>query len=179
MKTAILFTTALSFVLQAALFAAPTSASSPAIQSEKPSDKVEQTLSIIKPDAVQNNHIGEIISRFEDSGLRIAAIKMVKLNKDQAGKFYQVHKERPFYKELVDFMSSGPIVVLVLEGKQAVTKNRQLMGATDPSKAEKGTIRADLAESMGRNAVHGSDSPEAAQDEILFFFQPSDIQARS
>ena len=135
----------------------------------------ERTLSIIKPDAVQKNSIGDIISRFEHAGLHVVGIKMLQLNKDQAGKFYQEHKDRPFYPKLVEFMSSGPVVVLVLEGDQAVAKNRQLMGATDPAKAEKGTLRADFAQSMTYNAVHGSDSPESSKREILFFFQPNEI----
>src|SRR5262249_35446320 len=138
-----------------------------------PQQKIERTLSILKPDAVRNRHIGDIISRFEDSGLRIAAIKMVRLTPEQAAQFYNIHRERPFYKELVQFMSSGPVVVMVLEGDQAVSKNRQLMGATDPSKAEKGTIRAEYAESISRNAVHGSDSVESANQEIPFFFRPN------
>lgn len=149
----------------------------PAAAQQKPA-AIEQTLSIIKPDAVQNNHIGEIISRFEQAGLKIAAIKMTTLSKDQAGKFYQVHRDRPFYRDLVDFMSSGPVVILVLEGNQAITKNREIMGATDPKKADKGTLRSDFAESVTRNAVHGSDSPETAKEEIQFFFQPSDISHR-
>jgi nucleoside-diphosphate kinase len=139
---------------------------------------VEQTLSIIKPDAVQNNHIGEIISRFERSGLRIAAIKMMQLTKWQAERFYQVHRDRPFYPELVSFMTSGPVVVMVLEGKNAIAKNRELMGATDPRKANPGTIRADLAKDMRQNAVHGSDSTETAKEEIGLFFQPNEIQKR-
>ncbi len=155
-----------------------TEATRPAVVQQRPVAAVEQTLSIIKPDAVQNNHIGEIISRFEQSGLRIAAIKMTTLSKDQAGKFYQVHRDRPFYRDLVDFMSSGPVVILVLEGNQAITKNREIMGATDPKKADRGSLRADFAESVTRNAVHGSDSPETAKEEIQFFFQPSDISHR-
>jgi nucleoside-diphosphate kinase len=139
---------------------------------------VEQTLSIVKPDAVQNNHIGEIISRFERSGLRVAAIKMVLLTKSQAERFYQVHRDRPFYPELVKFMTSGPVVVMVLEGKDAVAKNRELMGATDPRKATQGTIRADLAKDMSQNAVHGSDSAETAKEEIGLFFQSNEIQKR-
>lgn len=135
----------------------------------------ERTLSIIKPDAVRQNHIGDIISRFEHAGLHIAAIKMVRLTPDQAAQFYHVHRERPFFRDLVQFMSSGPIVALVLEGNQAISKNRQLMGATNPQKAEKGTIRADFAQSVSENAVHGSDSPEAAREEISFFFSPPDI----
>ena len=144
----------------------------------QPIEEEELTLSIIKPDAVKNNHIGDIISRFEKEGLRVAGIKMVRLSKDQAAQFYQVHKDRPFYSDLVNFMSSGPVVVIALEGKEAVSKNRKLMGATDPGKAEKGTIRADFAESVTKNAVHGSDSPETARKEILFFFRPNDIQQR-
>lgn len=139
---------------------------------------VEQTLSIVKPDAVQNNHIGEIISRFERSGLRVAAIKMVQLTQGQAERFYQVHRDRPFYPDLVKFMTSGPVVVMVLEGKDAVAKNRELMGATDPRKANQGTIRADLAKDMSQNAVHGSDSAETAKEEIGLFFQSNEIQKR-
>lgn len=133
----------------------------------------EQTLSIIKPDAVKAHHVGEIISRFEKSGLKIANLKMVNLNKQQAGEFYAVHKERPFYEGLVEFMSSGPAVVIVLEGPDAVAKNRQMMGATDPKKADKGTLRADFAQDVQHNAVHGSDSVENAKKEILFFFGPN------
>lgn len=147
-------------------------------ETEATKTKTEQTLSIIKPDAVKANHIGEIISRFEKNGLKIVGIKIVSLTKDQAGQFYQVHKERPFYSDLTDFISSGPVVVMVLEGDKAVTKNRQLMGATDPKKAEKGTIRADFAESVSHNAVHGSDSPESAVEEISFFFEPSELVKR-
>jgi nucleoside-diphosphate kinase len=143
-----------------------------------PQNAVEQTLSIIKPDAVQSNHIGNIIARLEKSGLRIAAIKMVQLSKDQAGKFYQVHRERPFYPALVDFMSSGPVVVMVLEGQNAVAKNREVMGATDPQKANQGTIRADFAESVTRNAVHGSDAAQTAKDEIDFFFKANELNKR-
>jgi nucleoside-diphosphate kinase len=130
----------------------------------------EQTLSIIKPDAVRNRHIGEIISRFEKEGLTIKALKTLNLSKEQAAQFYKEHQNRPFFNDLTQYMSSGPIVVLVLEGEQAIQKNRRLMGATDPSKAEKGSIRADFAESITQNAVHGSDSSEAAAAEILFFF---------
>jgi nucleoside-diphosphate kinase len=144
----------------------------------QPIGAMEQTLSIIKPDAVASNHIGDIISRFEREGLRIAAIKMALLTQNQAGKFYNAHHDRPFYPELVKFMSSGPVVVMVLEGENAIAKNRQLMGATNPQKAERGTIRAEFAESVTRNAVHGSDSPEAAQEEISFFFQPNEIFKR-
>lgn len=137
--------------------------------------KSERTLSILKPDALKNKHIGDIISRFEKEGLRVVAIKMTKLSPEQAGQFYKVHRDRPFFNNLVQYMSSGPVVILVLEGNQAISKNRALMGATDPKKAEKGTIRADFAQSMTENAVHGSDSPEAAQEEILFFFRPQEI----
>ncbi|HRD54992.1 MAG TPA: nucleoside-diphosphate kinase [Parachlamydiaceae bacterium] len=135
----------------------------------------EQTLSIIKPDAVKNRHIGDIISRFEKNNLKVVALKMVHLDKAQAGDFYAVHKGRPFYAELVDFMSSGPVVVMVLDGEHAVGKNRELMGATDPAKALPGTIRKDFAESLGKNAVHGSDSLENAKIEIDFFFKPQDL----
>jgi nucleoside-diphosphate kinase len=135
----------------------------------------EQTLSIIKPDAVADHHIGDIIARFEKSGLHIGAIKMVQLTKQQAQDFYAVHKERPFYPELVEFMISGPVVLMVLEGKDAIAKNRAIMGATDPKKAAPGTLRADFAKSVQSNAVHGSDSPETAKSEIAFFFKPSEI----
>jgi nucleoside-diphosphate kinase len=145
---------------------------------ERPTtEKIERTLSIIKPDAVKNDHIGDVISRFEKSGLHIAGIKMIKLNKEQAGAFYQEHKDRPFYTKLVEFMTSGPVVILVLEGNNAVATNRRLMGATDPSKADPGTIRADFAESVTNNAVHGSDSPESANREIFFFFQQNELTA--
>ena len=130
----------------------------------------EKTLSIIKPDAVQKNVIGKIISRFEDNGLTIAATKMMTLTAGQAGDFYAVHKERPFYGELVEYMTSGPVVVSVLEGEGAMAKNRELMGATDPAEAAAGTIRADFADSISANAVHGSDSVENAATEISFFF---------
>lgn len=136
---------------------------------------MEQTLSIIKPDAVKKGVIGKIISRFETNGLRIAAAKKMQLSRYDAGKFYEIHKERPFYNDLIDFMTSGPVVVMVLEGKDAVAKNRELMGATDPKKAEKGTIRADFAESIDANAVHGSDSLENAKNEIAFFFAKREI----
>ena len=136
---------------------------------------MEQTLSIIKPDAVKKGVIGKIISRFETNGLRIAAAKKMQLSRYDAGKFYEIHKERPFYNDLIDFMTSGPVVVMVLEGEDAVAKNRELMGATDPKKAEKGTIRADFAESIDANAVHGSDSLENAKNEIAFFFAKREI----
>ena len=131
---------------------------------------VERTLSIIKPDAVGKNVIGEIYSRFEKAGLRIVASRMMHLSRDQAGAFYAVHKERPFYNDLVDFMTSGPVVVQVLEGENAITLNRELMGATDPAKAAAGTIRADFATTVDENAVHGSDGPDTARTEIQFFF---------
>ena len=131
---------------------------------------IERTLSIVKPDGVQKNIIGKIFTRFEDNGLKIVGTKMLTLSKEQAQKFYEVHKERPFYDDLVEYMTSGPVVVSVLEGEGAVLKNRQLMGATDPKEAEKGTIRADFADSKARNCVHGSDSLENAKNEVKFFF---------
>ena len=136
---------------------------------------MEQTLSIIKPDAVAKNVVGKILERFETAGLRIDATKKIKLSKADAEAFYAVHAERPFYGELVDFMISGPVVVTVLEGTDAMTKNRDLMGATNPKEAEAGTIRADFAESIDANAVHGSDSLENAANEINFFFAQKDI----
>jgi nucleoside-diphosphate kinase len=136
---------------------------------------VEKTLSIIKPDAVAKNAIGEIISRFEKAGLRVAGAKMLHLSKTQAEQFYSVHKERPFFGGLVSFMSSGPVLVQVLEGKDAIAQNRQIMGATNPKDAAPGTIRADFADSIDHNAVHGSDAPETAQQEIAFFFKPEEI----
>ena len=136
---------------------------------------MEKTLSIIKPDAVAKNVIGKIIDRFESNGLRIAAMKKIKLTKEDAGKFYEVHKERPFYNDLCEYMSSGPVVVMVLEGENAIAKNRELMGATNPKEAAKGTIRADFAESIDANAVHGSDSLENAKIEIGFFFAEREI----
>ncbi|KAJ9908156.1 nucleoside-diphosphate kinase [Campylobacter jejuni] len=136
---------------------------------------MEKTLSIIKPDAVKKGVIGKILDRFESNGLRIAAMKKVQLSKEQAENFYAVHKERPFFKDLVEFMISGPVVVSVLEGEGAVLKNRDLMGATNPKEAKVGTIRADFAESIDANAVHGSDSLENAKIEIEFFFKPNEI----
>ncbi len=136
---------------------------------------MERTLSILKPDAVKKNVIGKIIDRFESSGLRVAAVKKIILSKDDASAFYSVHKERGFFGELVDFMSSGAVVVLVLEGENAVAKNRELMGATNPKEAAKGTIRADFADSIDANAVHGSDSHENAKVEIDFFFAQREI----
>lgn len=138
----------------------------------------ETTLSIIKPNAVLDNNIGAIIERFETNGLKIAGTKMVQMNKQEAAAFYAIHKERPFFNDLVNFLTSSPVVVLVIEGDNAVLKNRELMGATDPSKANPGTIRADFASTMERNAVHGSDSKENAQREIAFFFTPSEIFER-
>ncbi|ENR3247580.1 nucleoside-diphosphate kinase [Campylobacter jejuni] len=136
---------------------------------------MEKTLSIIKPDAVKKGVIGKILDRFESNGLRIAAMKKVQLSKEQAENFYAVHKERPFFKDLVEFMISGPVVVSVLEGEGAVLKNRDLMGATNPKEAKAGTIRADFAESIDANAVHGSDGLENAKIEIDFFFKPNEI----
>ena len=139
---------------------------------------VERTLSIVKPDAVAKNVIGEIYTRFERAGLQIIAARMMHLSRAQAEGFYAVHKERPFFKDLVDFMMSGPVLVQVLEGEAAIQKNRDLMGATDPKKAAKGTIRADFAQSIDANAVHGSDSAENATVEIAYFFPTLDICAR-
>ena len=131
---------------------------------------IERTLSIIKPDAVAKNVIGQIYARFEGAGLKIIASKMAYLSEREAGEFYAVHKERPFFKDLVSFMTSGPVMIQCLEGEGAIAKNRELMGATDPKKADKGTIRADFAESIDANAVHGSDAPETAAVEVAFFF---------
>ena len=131
---------------------------------------LERTLSIIKPDAVQKNVIGKIIARFEAAGLRVVEARMVHLSRKEAEGFYAVHRERPFFKDLVDFMISGRVLVQVLEGENAIAKNRELMGATDPKKAAKGTIRADFADSIDANAVHGSDGPETARKEIAYFF---------
>lgn len=139
---------------------------------------VERTLSIVKPDAVAKNAIGEIYSRFERAGLTIVAARMLYLSQGQAEGFYAVHRERPFFRDLVRFMISGPIMVQVLEGEDAIAKNRELMGATDPKKAKKGTIRADFAESIDANAVHGSDGPETARSEIAYFFPASEIFSR-
>ena len=139
----------------------------------------EQTLSIIKPDAVAQNMIGNIIEYFEREGLSVVAAKMLHLTVDQAKAFYAVHKDRPFFGELVEFMISGPLLVMVLQGENAIARNREIMGATDPAKAKPGTVRADFATSIDRNAVHGSDSQETAKAEIEFFFKPNEIFQRS
>jgi nucleoside-diphosphate kinase len=139
---------------------------------------VERTFSIIKPDAVAKNAIGQILARFEAAGLKVIAARMMHLSRGQAEGFYAVHKERPFFKDLVDFMISGPVLVQVLQGENAIAKNRELMGATDPKKAAKGTIRADFAASIDANAVHGSDAPETARQEIAFFFPGYEIFPR-
>ena len=139
---------------------------------------LERTLSIIKPDAVAKNVIGQIYARFEGAGLRIIASKMAHLSRGEAEAFYAVHKGRPFFNDLVSFMVSGPVMIQVLEGEDAIAKNRQLMGATDPKKAEKGTIRADFADSIDANAVHGSDAPETAANEVAFFFAGLNVFSR-
>ncbi len=139
---------------------------------------IQRTLSIIKPDAVAKNVIGQIIARFEGAGLKVVAGRLVHLSAAEAGQFYAVHKERPFFKDLVEFMISGPVFVQVLEGEEAIAKNRDLMGATDPKKAAPGTIRADFAESIDANAVHGSDAPETAAVEIAFFFPGMNVYSR-
>ncbi len=139
---------------------------------------VERTLSIIKPDAVAKNVIGEIYARFEKAGLKVVAARMTHLSRNDAEGFYAVHKGRPFFKDLVEFMISGPVMIQVLEGEGAIQKNRDLMGATDPKKAAKGTIRADFAKSIDANAVHGSDAPETAATEIAYFFAQSQIHSR-
>ncbi len=139
---------------------------------------VERTLSIIKPDAVAKNVIGEIYSRFESNGLKIIASRMKHLSQTEAEGFYAVHRERPFFKDLVEFMTSGPVMIQALEGEDAIKKNRDLMGATDPQKAEKGTIRADFADSIDANAVHGSDAPETAAVEIAYFFATLNVHSR-
>lgn len=139
---------------------------------------IQRTLSIIKPDAVAKNVIGKIYSRFESNGLKIVAAQMRQLSKAEAEGFYAVHKDRPFFADLVKFMTSGPVMIQVLEGEEAIKKNRELMGATDPKKAEPGTIRADFAESIDANAVHGSDAPETAAVEIAYFFPALAIHSR-
>ena len=139
---------------------------------------LERTLSIIKPDAVAKNVIGEIYARFERAGLKIIAARMAWLSRAEAEGFYAVHKERPFFKDLVEFMTSGPVMIQALEGEDAIAKNRELMGATDPKKAAKGTIRADFAQSIDANAVHGSDGPDTARVEIAYFFPASQVFTR-
>ena len=139
---------------------------------------VERTLSIIKPDAVANNIIGQILARLEKAGLKIIAARMLRLSRQDAEGFYAVHRERPFFKNLVDFMTSGPVLVQVLEGEDAIQKNRDVMGATDPRKAAKGTIRADFAQSIDANTVHGSDGPDTARVEIAYFFPTLNIYSR-
>ena len=139
---------------------------------------IERTLSIIKPDAVAKNVIGQIYARFEAAGLKVVAARMAHLSRREAEAFYGVHKERPFFKDLVDFMVSGPVFVQVLEGENAIQKNRDLMGATDPKKADAGTIRADFADSIDANAVHGSDGADTARTEIAFFFPTLDLHSR-
>jgi nucleoside-diphosphate kinase len=138
----------------------------------------QRTLSIIKPDAVAKNVIGQIYSRFENAGLKVIAARMVQLSRAEAEGFYAVHRERPFFKDLVDFMISGPVMIQVLEGDNAIVKNRDLMGATDPKKADKGTIRADFADSIDANAVHGSDGPDTAKNEIAYFFPSLNVYSR-
>jgi len=140
---------------------------------------IERTLSIIKPDGIEKNLIGEVYRRFEAAGLQIIAARMLHLTEAQAGAFYAVHRERPFYADLVAYMTSGPVMVQVLEGENAVAKHREVMGATDPAKADPGTIRADFAKSIEENVVHGSDAPETARQEIAFFFAGTDICPRT
>ncbi|MCF6257252.1 MAG: nucleoside-diphosphate kinase [Gammaproteobacteria bacterium] len=140
---------------------------------------IERTFSIVKPDAVGKNHIGDIYARFEKAGLKIIASKMLHLSREQAEGFYAVHKERPFFKDLVSFMISGPVMVQVLEGEGAILKNREVMGATNPKEADAGTIRADFADSIDENAVHGSDAPETAAEEIAYFFSDDEICPRT
>lgn len=139
---------------------------------------VERTLSIIKPDAVRKNVIGQILARFETAGLRIVAARMTHLSRAEAEGFYAVHRGRPFFGDLVEFMTSGPVLIQVLEGEGAIAKNRELMGATDPKKAAKGTIRADFADSIDANAVHGSDGPDTAQTEVAYFFPACEVYSR-
>jgi nucleoside-diphosphate kinase len=139
---------------------------------------LERTLSIVKPDGVARNLIGDVYRRFEQAGLRIVAARMLHLTTAQAEAFYEVHRERPFYRDLVRYMSSGPVIVQVLEGENAIARNREIMGATDPKKAAAGTIRADLAKSIEQNVVHGSDGPETAAQEIAYFFAATELHAR-
>ncbi len=138
---------------------------------------IERTFSIVKPDAVAKNAIGKVVAILEAGGLRVVAQKMVRLTQEQAAEFYAVHRERPFYKDLCAFMTEGPVVVQVLEGENAIAKNREVMGATDPKKADKGTIRAELGTNIERNACHGSDAPETARQEIAFFFSGAELAA--
>ena len=138
---------------------------------------IERTFSIVKPDAVAKNAIGKVVALLEAGGLRVVAQKMVRLTAEQAGEFYAVHRERPFYKDLCAFMTEGPVVVQVLEGENAIARNREVMGATDPKKADKGTIRAELGTNIERNACHGSDAPETARQEIAFFFSGAELAA--
>ena len=140
---------------------------------------MQRTLSIIKPDAVGKNHIGDIISSFEKQGLHPVAVKMKQLTQKDAEGFYAVHQSRPFFKDLVSFMVTGPVLIMVLEGKNAIAKNRDIMGATDPKKAAPGTIRANFASTIDENAVHGSDAPETAEQEIAYFFNPEELCART
>jgi nucleoside-diphosphate kinase len=140
---------------------------------------IERTLSIVKPDGVGRNLIGDVYQRFEKAGLRVVAARMMHLSQGEAEGFYAVHRERPFFKDLVKFMISGPVMVQVLEGEGAILKNREVMGATDPKKADKGTIRADLATSIDENVVHGSDAPEAAAREIAYFFREIEVCPRT
>jgi nucleoside-diphosphate kinase len=139
---------------------------------------VERTLSIIKPDAVKKNVVGQIIARFEAGGLKVVAARMMHLSRAEAEGFYAVHRQRPFFRDLVEFMTSGPVLVQVLEGENAIARNRELMGATDPKKAAQGTIRADFAESIDANAVHGSDAPETARAEVAYFFPACEVFSR-
>ncbi|MXZ80686.1 MAG: nucleoside-diphosphate kinase [Gammaproteobacteria bacterium] len=140
---------------------------------------IERTFSIVKPDAVADNHIGRIYQRFEEAGLKIVASRMLHMTRQQAEQFYDVHRERPFYRDLVEFMTSGPVMVQVLEGEDAIARNREVMGATNPAEAASGTIRADFATDVQENAVHGSDAPETAEREIAFFFESSQICPRT
>lgn len=169
-RIAFMFLTLLSMIFPSLLTANPT---------EGKDMSTERTLSIVKPDAVGANSIGAIVNRFEKSGLKVVAMKMLHLTKEEAEAFYAVHKGRPFYNDLVAFMTSGPVVVQVLEGDNAVVKNRDIMGATNPENAAGGTIRKDFASSIEENAVHGSDSLANAQTEIAFFFKPNEILART
>lgn len=139
---------------------------------------IERTLSIIKPDGVERNLVGKILERFESAGLRVVALRMQHLSQAEAEGFYAVHRERPFFKDLVQFMTSGPVVISVLEGEDAIQRNRDLMGATDPKKADKGTIRADFAQSIDANTVHGSDGPDTAKVEIAYFFRSTETYSR-